>query len=238
MNDTRDVFEDAYKGSLENAKQLLRDAKLLIRKGSFGHAIALAISADEEIAKAISCWLVAKRLIPDDSKVVDNVFSRHDIKHMTQIVYYGRMQLEEEFRRGELNLIDILKEGMRLTERQLQKDIQKLHQVAMEREYLRQDALYVNLTNDGKISSPSQFTLNEAKDVVSGVEQRLAYQERLMTKPTPEELVSIKEFIDSLPKEAIEEGEIPIEWFTSGKKQKVSLLTKMKRKIVRLLNLL
>jgi AbiV family abortive infection protein len=220
MNNTQDVFEDAYRKSLANAKQLLRDAKLLIHESSFGHAIALAISADEEIAKAISCWLVAKRLVPEDSKVVDHAFSRHDIKHMTQIVYYGRMQLEEEFRRGKLSLIDILKEGMRLTEKQLEKDIEKLYQLAMEREYLRQDGLYVNLTDDGTVSSPSQFTLTEAKDVVSGVEQRLAYQERLITMPKPEELASIKAFIDSVPKEAIEEGEIPIDWFTLGKKRK------------------
>jgi AbiV family abortive infection protein len=220
MKHMEDVFEDTYKKSIKNAKQLLNNAKLLIGKGSFGHAIALAISADEEIAKAISCWLVAKRLVPDDSKIVNHAFSRHDIKHMTQIVYYGRLQLEKEFRRGKLNLIDILREGMRLTKKQLQKDLEKLYQMAMEREYLRQDALYVNLTNDGKVSSPSQFTLNEANDVVSGVEQRLAHQERLMTKPKPEELASIKAFIDSLPKEAIEEGEIPIKWFVPVKKQK------------------
>jgi hypothetical protein len=54
-----------------------------------------------------------------------------------------------------------------------------------------------------------------------------------MTKPTPEEMASIKAFIDSLPKEAIEEDEIPIEWFSSWKKQKVSLLTRIKRKIDR-----
>jgi AbiV family abortive infection protein len=220
MNGTHDVFEDAYLKSIENAKQLLKDAKSLMRKGSFGHVIALAISSDEETAKAWSCWLVAKRLVPDDSKVIDHAFSSHDTKNLTQILFYICMQLEEELRLGKLNLIDVLKEGERLTEKQLRKDINRLYQMAVQREYLRQDALYVNLTDDEKISSPSKFTVDEAEDVVSGVEQRLAYLEKLITKPTSEELGSIKTLIDSLPKEAVEEDEIPTEWFTSWKKRK------------------
>jgi AbiV family abortive infection protein len=214
------IFGNACRKSLENAKQLLADAKLLIRNRSYGHAIALAIFSDEELAKALSCWLAAKGLIPEESKAIDDAFSSHHMKHLAQIGIYVGMRLQEGLRQGRTTLVDILKEGMKLTEVQIAKDMEKIQRMAEERESLRQDAVYVDITVDGKSLSPSDFTRDEAEEAISGVDQRLSYEERLITNPSHEELLSFRAYFDSLPKDAIMRNEIPIDWFTSWKRKK------------------
>jgi len=45
--------------AVDNAEALLSDARLLMERGSFGHAFALAVLAEEELGKATTFWLTA-----------------------------------------------------------------------------------------------------------------------------------------------------------------------------------
>ena len=56
-NNTFNEYHDAAEASLENADDLLNLAEYALKSGISGHAVALAITANEEIAKAFGCYL-------------------------------------------------------------------------------------------------------------------------------------------------------------------------------------
>jgi AbiV family abortive infection protein len=207
----KDVYDIAWKESLENSKLLLADARILIEHESYGHAIALAVFSDEELAKTYWCWLVAKGLIPKGSKVVHDAFSRHDSKHLTQLGVIGGLWWQELVRKDKAWMIEVALKFAKPTKEMLEKDVERLREIAVLREHLRQDAVYVKISK-GKVHSPSEFTREYAEFVVAGVEERLASQERLMIDPKPEELATLSKLFESLPKEAIDTGEIPVDW--------------------------
>jgi AbiV family abortive infection protein len=75
---------------LKNAEKFIEDAKILIQNSSFGHALALSIFDDEEIAKSYVYWFVVNKLIPASSIIVKQVFVDHYAKHENQIWLHAR----------------------------------------------------------------------------------------------------------------------------------------------------
>jgi AbiV family abortive infection protein len=215
---SRAFFRNAWKKSIENAKQLLEDAKLLLCNRSYGHAIALAIFSDEEVAKAFTCWLVAKGFIPEDSRAVEHAFTSHASKHSAQLAIFEGLLLRSELQQGKITPLKVIKRGMRVTEKQIKRAEERHWQIADEREFLRQDAIYTNI-EDRELLSPSRFTNDYAKEIILGVEQRLDFETKLMTDPSREVLRSFRALFDSLPKQAIMEDAIPPEWFRTWKKK-------------------
>lgn len=118
-------------------------------------------------------------------------------------------------RKREITPSGILREGLELTQEQLLRDFEQLDEVARERELLRQSAIYVGL-KEGMLSTPSQLTKEESEQVLLGVEQRLGFLEMFLEECSkPEGFRLLKSIFDSLPREALQDGEIPIEWFTA-----------------------
>ena len=106
----KSLFREGMKLCLENAEQWMNDAKLLMYNSSYGHSYTLLVFADEEIAKAYICWLVAEHMIPVNSKFVQDTFSKHRTKHETLVgVFLGAM-LKEELSKGQITIEQILKE--------------------------------------------------------------------------------------------------------------------------------
>lgn len=70
---------------LENGKRLLEDAKCLYDWDRYSTALALAVLAQEEFAKAFLLQLVADGALPWSSEVHRSI-SRHESKHLLAIV--------------------------------------------------------------------------------------------------------------------------------------------------------
>ena len=76
--------------SIKNSGMWLKEAKLVAKKGSKGHAQALTIFAGEEVGKALMCWMTINGVFPFNHWEVDfrhkkSVFHRHDLKNATVI---------------------------------------------------------------------------------------------------------------------------------------------------------
>jgi len=63
--------------SFENALALIKDAKLLLNKGSFGHSAALSMLAIEECGKAMFLVVVYEGQTDLDKELYDMIFKRH-----------------------------------------------------------------------------------------------------------------------------------------------------------------
>jgi AbiV family abortive infection protein len=59
---------------LKNAERYVEDAKILIKKRSSGHAFALAVFAEEELAKAIMYHLCAEGIYGVEGKWREDIF--------------------------------------------------------------------------------------------------------------------------------------------------------------------
>jgi AbiV family abortive infection protein len=54
--------------SLTNSEQYVKDAEFLVKKRSYGHAFALAVFGEEELAKAVMYYLCAEGIFGIDGK--------------------------------------------------------------------------------------------------------------------------------------------------------------------------
>lgn len=88
-------LENGVNLCLENAEQYIKDAELLIKNSSFGHAYALGVLAYEELGKAVMCdfgillcWFTNKDTITLNGKKwrnrKQNPFTRHLTKQRLQ----------------------------------------------------------------------------------------------------------------------------------------------------------
>ena len=78
--------------SIRNSGMWLKEAKIIAKKGSKGHAQALYIFAGEELGKAVYCWLVRIGLFPMNHPDVDyvekdrdGIFRSHPLKNAMAI---------------------------------------------------------------------------------------------------------------------------------------------------------
>ncbi|MCK4332223.1 MAG: AbiV family abortive infection protein [Thermoplasmatales archaeon] len=84
-------LENCVNLCLENAKQYIMDAEMLIKNASFGHAYALAILAYEELGKAImcifgtfGCLFTNKDMLTPSIKGWNKTFKNHVTKQWIQ----------------------------------------------------------------------------------------------------------------------------------------------------------
>jgi len=201
------LYAQATKLSLENAEQWIKDAKLLIKNSSFGHASALLRFAVEETAKAYVCWLTSERLFPIENKVVRDVFKKHKVKNEVMMALaYGLT-----WRRT--HPLD--------TEPSDEEIIQAYRQfeaIIVSTEKMRQKAIYVNMYLDKK-ETETPLTINE-KEVKSVLElaEILLKTVKHYVRNYPESTKEVfRRAFSKLPKEVWETGEIPIEWFKKEK---------------------
>ena len=177
---------------LENAEQWMNDAKLLMDNSSYGHSYTLLVFADEEIAKAYICWLVAEDMIPVNSKFVHDTFSKHRTKHETLVSIFLGAMLKEELSKGQITIEQILKDSSALT-------IEEIEKLLDFTEMMRQKGIYVDKV-EGQMVSPKSIGKEESEELLQGVEYRFDYVKRLIGEISPSEKRSLKQFFKSLPK--------------------------------------
>ena len=213
-------YEEAAKASFENAVLWLEDAKLLIDKSSFGHAIALVQFALEEIVKAQTCWFVSESIWPlEDNKLLKEVFSSHPAKNQMIIgnvigIYLNNYLVS--IAKGEKTEIPetTRKDMLEWTE---DKDGQHLDQWPRRIEEDRQRSIYVGFDLEGKMTTPNQATKQGAMQMYDFAEALFVYV-RQFTELDQLSKENLRRHFKSWPKEIWKTGRLTEEQFEDVKK--------------------
>ena len=202
----RELFAQAYKISLKNAEQWIKDAKLLMEHSSFGHANALLRFASEEIGKALISWYVSEELFPSNSKPVRDVFRNHVTKNQVILGILIGLQWAESRRKGQ---IEVTREP---TDKEIEKAWNLFKDMTFGMEKQRQKGIYVDLDlKNKKIASPETITEEEVKVILQGTEVLFRYVSGIPERFSDQDKERFREFFKSLPKEVWKTGQIPIE---------------------------
>lgn len=94
-----------FKLSLENAKSLIEDAKLLFDKSNYGHSVALSMLAIEECGKALFLFAGHEGIITLDEELWKIIFRDHKTK-LSMALY--ELALFENFPEDEIEYIKSL----------------------------------------------------------------------------------------------------------------------------------
>ena len=83
-----ELYRKAMIESIKNSEMWLKEARIIAKKGSKGHAQALTIFASEELGKAVMCWFVVKGVFPLNYWEIDfrsprSMFHKHSLKIAT-----------------------------------------------------------------------------------------------------------------------------------------------------------
>jgi AbiV family abortive infection protein len=179
--------------AVDNAESLLADAKLLSGQGSFGHAFALAVLAEEELGKANTLWIATMdktATLTKEGKLFLNgrpyePFASHKLKQAVQL---GPGFLLEQFdpiiaeiskvaEKGPLDadaVINIVDTQMALLSKDQDtflKAVKPLLELAV-LDQEKQDGLYVGYLRD-KIKKPSEFSKERCQEVIDRVSLRI-----------------------------------------------------------------
>jgi AbiV family abortive infection protein len=177
--------------SLKNAEQHVKDAKILLKKRSFGHAFALAVLGEEELAKAVMYHLCAEGIFGIKGKWRgDSLHHARKQQFAFGIAFLYELSLiaEEavEFaqRKGKKDA-EKVKEAFEKKMAQILWDEQKLfiskhgdvyehlkHFEELQRK--REKAMYVEVElKQNEATSPKGFKKSEAKQYIAHVEERV-----------------------------------------------------------------
>jgi AbiV family abortive infection protein len=203
-------YDEAAKASFENAVLWLEDAKLLIDKSSFGHAIALVQFALEEIVKAQTCWFVSESIWPlEDNKLLEEAFSSHPAKnqmiignvvgiylhnYLVSIAKGKRTEIPETARRDMLEWTE-------------DKDGQHLDQWPRRIEEDRQRSIYVDFDLEKKMTTPNQATKEGAMQMYDFAEAMFVYV-RQFTEMDQLSKENLRRHFKSWPKEIWKTGRL------------------------------
>lgn len=192
MSDQVVFFRKAAKESFKNADRLVKDAEILLKKKSYAHAFALAVLAEEELAKAAMYGNAADGTVGAEGKWREDMNKHHRMK---QIIAFGIAF------RYELSLIaedaaDFARKKAKgnaqrfseMYEKEYREIVEEEKQMFAERygdlyehtevfdglQQKREKAMYVDVNSEKReITSPSDFKKSTAKRYISHVEERL-----------------------------------------------------------------
>ena len=94
-----------FKLSLENSKNFIDDAKLLLKTGSYGHSLGLSMLAMEECGKAGTLLVINDGIMELDKELTKFIFKNHKAKIMTAL---HNLALFENFKKAEIDYIKSL----------------------------------------------------------------------------------------------------------------------------------
>ena len=191
---------------LENAERYVKDAEILIKKRSYGHGFALAVFAEEELAKAVMYRLCAEGVFGMEGK-----WRRDTLKHERKqefafgmaFMYEQILMIEDaiEFAKRkakgdalkfnqffENRIAEILREEQKLFASKRGEAYEHLrHFEELQRK--REKAMYVEVDLQGETTScPTDFKKSEAKQYLSHVEERVdALKDEIKGKMKPQD---------------------------------------------------
>ncbi len=180
---------DSYRASIAcsaNSEALLSDAHALMRRGSYGRVIALAVLAEEEIGKS-QLWAMKALGIEIPGKVLRS----HEAKQMTKVLMIDLIDLllgdlldglvrakrEEDPQKREALVRRAVGRQARRWEKanrdeflsKLKDEMSRLSAMSS----MKEAGFYVDMGPDGTIRSPADFTKREAEEYLRKVERRL-----------------------------------------------------------------
>ena len=175
----KNMYTSAMVESIRNSGMWLKEAKILSRRGSKGHAQALLIFAGEELGKAVYCWFVRIGLIPINHPDVDyiqkdrdGIFRSHALKSATTLGLMLGLQTADSTPDDELNsrVIDPLTNAPS----NLQEVLGKMGKFA---EWARLRWMYVDIVKDEgkdeKVISPLNIEPESIKGGLKDLERIL-----------------------------------------------------------------
>ncbi len=173
----------AHRASLacfSNAERFIGDARALIRRGSYGHAIAFLVLAEEEMGKGLLLGLRAFGISIDD-----HILTRHPAKQFVKVLFLDLMDLMvfpllegvkkvsqyPEAKQAEAGKRLMVRIGKRLGKdlpEGLLRDFARLATL----DARKQAGLYVDVGPDGSFTTPSDFAKEEAQEYLRLVAKR------------------------------------------------------------------
>lgn len=189
--------------SIRNSGMWLKEAKILAKKGSKGHAQALLIFAGEELGKAVHCWFVRLRVFPVNHPDVDytkknrdGIFKSHSVKSATAmglilgIEYPDAVQGDEP----DSEMIDPFTNAPN----SVREILAKMGAFAS---WARMRWMYVDIVEEKgvyKVISPLDRDSSEINSAIKGMERALnTFKSLAKLDPLPEDLL---EWLESLRK--------------------------------------
>ncbi len=176
-------YQPAIHACVDNGKRLIRDAELLRDDGSYSTALAIAILAEEEFAKAFLLFLIQDQAVPSTPEVW-RALRDHYCKHLLRIwmdyldadvddfVERVRLQYEEdELPRdvaGAVNLFRHVRVARweRPDSGELDGELydNSLKQLPHKIDRIKQNAIYIDISANGEVlSTPSSVTEEQVR---------------------------------------------------------------------------
>lgn len=210
---SKKVLKRAVKLCLENAEQYIKDAELLIKNESYGHAFALTVLAEEEAAKVWIYYLCVQGILGVHGDWTKDIL-KHRIKQsfafmltlmykVGDLIYEIQESVEKMAEANSKKAKEIVLKKMRNFQERMVKSVtyqrgefyESLKWFkGMQRE--KEKALYVDVNIERKrLSSPKTFNKSEVRKYLSQVEKRLEMTKEGVNRPM---IPSVKEYTKSL----------------------------------------
>ena len=192
-----ELFSKASKLCLTNAKQYVKDAKILCSTKSYGHALALTIFSDIELGKAVIYHLCAKDLISKDvlpDNFLLNFEDRNYDKFVSETWWVGLVLASNidalvpnlfnlSNLSAKINLKGNKRELSKNTENQMLKLINEMHP---ENEKIKdlltfaREGFFVKVTQK-RVTSPNNINKSLAKERIKEVNERIVNGEPFLS---------------------------------------------------------
>lgn len=216
LSDKLSLYSKAAKLSLENAEQWIKDAKLIMKHGSFGHASALIRFAVEESVKAYVCWFTSERIWPIENKAIRDVFRYHGVKNELILGFLFGMMAQTRFHSWKR-----LKESMpKISQEKLLEVSEEYEKMLTSTKKMRERAMYVDVFPERKeLETPLEIMKEEPKSILMMAELFTKIVRDMAEKMPEEEKARLRGIFSKIPKEDWETGELTIDWLPEAIKE-------------------
>lgn len=190
------LYAQASKLSLENSEQFIKDAKLLMKNSSFGHASALLRLAVEESTKALVCWYTSEKILPVENGLVKAMFKYHQIKNRFFLSFLSSWMAGRKIR----SLRKFI-ESMPKLSREQQSEISKQYEkIIASTDEMRHRAMYVNLKGT-ELETPLEIGEEEPQNILLAAEFFLNLVRDIVEKFPEKKKAELRALISEVLKE-------------------------------------
>ena len=214
MSNKLSLYAEATKLSLENAEQWIKDAKLLLKHGSFGHASALIRLAVEEAVKAFVCWFTSEKIFPIENKLVIDVFKYHKVKNEFFLGFLSAWMARERFHSWRRLMESIPK----LSQKEVFEALEGFEKMITSTKRMRERAMYVNV-EEKEVETPLAIVEEEPKKILTVAESFVKTVRSITEKMPRDEKAKLKRLFSEIPKEDWKTGELTTDWLMEAMRE-------------------